>query len=251
MTEKISLLVPFRTDHAERERNWRWLARYWRAELPGAEIVVGSDHGIPFCKTHAVNEAFRRSTGDVVVILDADCYMSGETIQECARQIRDARLRGHHLWFIPYRRFYRLTELSSRLLLDTDPASPLRFGDPPPPGADDPPSPGAQSVGHRYGALIQVMPREAFIRAGGMDERFRGWGGEDSSFMHAVDTLYGRHKTVNGPVYHVHHPTIRGKWAATRQWEGQDRPEMNDPISSKYEAALGDQAKMRRLISGT
>jgi N-terminal domain of galactosyltransferase len=244
---RISLIVPFRTDHAERERNWQWLERYWAAELPEAEVITGTDDSTPFCKTRAVNDAFTRAAGDIIVILDADCYISAGVIREAARQIRRARMRGRHLWFIPYRRFYRLTEAASLRLLASDPASPVTFPDPPPP--DDVDTPGGESFGHWYGALIQVMPREAFIRVGGMDERFRGWGGEDISFMHAVDTLYGRHKTIPGPVYHVHHPVIKGKWKFTRQWAGQDGPETNDWLSTKYEDAVGDKARMIRLIN--
>ncbi len=245
--KRISLLVPFRTDNAERERNWLWLQRYWQDELPEAEIIVGTDDSTPFCKTHAVNSAFSKATGDIIVMLDADCYISGETIRHAAREIRKARLLGRHLWFIPYRRFYRLTEGASIRLTSSDPANPMTFTDPPPPGDLD--TPGGVSFGHWYGALIQIMPREAFIAAGGMDERFQGWGGEDISFMHAIDTLYGRHKTINGPAFHVHHPTIKGRWMFTRQWEGQDAPEANDWLSSKYEEALGDKAMMRRLIN--
>lgn len=246
--ERISLLIPFRTDHAERERNWSWLKEYWENELPEAEVIIGTDENTPFCKTHAVNDAFRKATGDVIVILDADCYISAESIREAARHIRHARRHGKKLWFIPYRRFYRLTESASLRLLDSDPADPVTFNDPPP--KHDLDTHGGVSFGHWYGALIQVMPREAFIEAGGMDERFRGWGGEDISFMHAVDTLYGRHKTINGAVYHVHHPTIKGKWLATRQWEGQDGPEMNDWLSTMYESVMGDKAGMRQLVDG-
>ena len=246
--ERISLLVPFRTDHAERERNWRWLEAYWRAQMPEAEIIMGTDDHRPFCKTHAVNDAFSRASGDVIVMLDADCYISAATIRECARLIREARAWGKPLWYLPYRRFYRLTEEASLRLLATDPAHPKAFPDPPLDSELE--SHGGISFGHWYGALIQVMPREAFEAAGGMDERFRGWGGEDVSFMHAVDTLYGRHKTFNGPVYHVHHPTIKGTWAMTRQWAGQDKPEMNDALSSKYEDAVGDKEMMRQLIAG-
>ena len=247
-TRKISLIVPFRTDNAERERNWLWLAEYWKAALPEAEVVIGTDGSTPFCKTHAVNSAFTRATGDVIVILDADCYISAGTIREAARQIRSARRRGRHLWFVPYRRFYRLTEAASLRLLASGPADPAGLADPPVPGDLDAPG-GGESFGHWYGALIQVMPREAFTRVGGMDERFKGWGGEDISFMHAVDTLYGRHKTINGPVYHVHHPTIKGKWKFTRQWQGQDGPETNDWLSTRYSDAVGDKARMRRLIN--
>lgn len=245
---KISLLVPFRTDHAERERNWRWLERYWRAVMPEAEVIVGTDDGRPFCKTAAVNRAFRRSTGDIIVVLDADCYISPESIRECARRIREARAYGRPLWYMPYKRFYRLTEPASMRLLESDPADALTFGDPPPDADLD--SSSGVSIGHWYGALIQMMPREAFIEVHGMDERFRGWGGEDISFMYAIDTLFGRHRVFNGPVYHVHHATIKGKWKYTRQWDGQASPEINDQLSTKYQEAVGDRLRMSQLIDG-
>jgi hypothetical protein len=247
--EKISLCVPFRADFPERWRNWSWLRQYWADELPEAQVIMGTNTATPFCKTNAVNNAFGKATGDIIVILDADCYISGDSIRECATAIRKARRNGRKLWFIPYRRFYRLSEPASVRLLASDPADPLRFGDPPPPPDLDIP-PASASFGHWFGALIQVMPREAFIAAGGMDERFSGWGGEDISFMHAVDTLFAKHRTFNGPVYHIAHPVIKGNWMATRQWAGQEEPEMNDALSGSYEFANGDKRLMRKLIAG-
>ena len=42
----ISLLVPFRDDHAVgRGANWEWLCRYWRHELPAAQIVLEDMRG--------------------------------------------------------------------------------------------------------------------------------------------------------------------------------------------------------------
>ncbi len=247
--ERISLLVPFRADHPERDRNWNWLRQYWEHELPDAEIIMGSNFDYPFCKTAAVNDAFSRATGDIIVILDADCYISGDVITYCAESIRAQRKRGRKLWYIPYRRFYRLNEIASLWLLNSDPADPMQFGDPPPAGQLEN-LPASASHGHWFGAMIQIMPREAFEVAGGMDTRFAGWGCEDVSFLYAVDTLYARHRTYNAPVYHIGHPVIKGDWMATRQWVGQPNAEMNDALAGRYEFAAGDKRLMRRLIAG-
>ena len=126
-------------------------------------------------------------------------------------------------------------------------AIPITFGDPPEDWQFHPYH--NTSSGHWWGALIQIMPREAFELVGGMDERFRGWGGEDVSFMRALDTLYGKHRTFNGPVYHLWHPTIPGLWKGTRQWEGQDGPEMNDWLAYRYDQAVGDPERMRKVLS--
>lgn len=246
--EQISLLVPFKGDGGVRSRNWEWLKRYWSDELPEAELVIGRDSGTPFCKTAAVNDAASRAHGDVFVILDADCYITGEQVQDAADAIRAARKRNERLWLIPYRKLFRLTEQASGDVLRSAPDFPLRFTEPPPQRCVE--GTHASGHGHWYAAMIQVMPREAFEFVRGMDERFRGWGGEDVSFMFAVDTMWGKHKTLPGQVLHLWHPTISGDWKFTRQWEGQDHAEQNDWLSGKYERAFGDRAAMTKLLGG-
>lgn len=245
----ISLLVPFRTDNARRAETWNWLKQYWRHELPGAEIITGTDDHPAFCKTAAINRAAANATGDVFVILDADCYVSGEVIEHCANEIRNAQSRGHRLWFMPYRYFYRLTDIASREIIRSDPTNPPKYF------SSGPPAYKLQETksvdqGHWFGALIQVMPREAFELVGGMDTRFNGWGGEDVAFMHAVDTLYSPHKTVSNGVIHLWHPSI-GTSVKDRMWVGQRRPGGNGQLAAQYFRAMGDAGKMRAVIDGS
>lgn len=240
----ITLLVPFRSDGERRSETWNWLQEYWRYWLPGAELLVGHDGHFPFCKTAAVNDAFRRSGGDIIVILDADCYIDAGVILGCAAQIRAARRLRRKMWFIPYRHFYRLTNQASRRVLNSYPQDPYRFSSPPP--LHDTEEASGQSVGHWYGALIQVMPREAFIAAGGMDERFSGWGGEDISFMNAVDTLYAPHHTTRNQTLHMWHPHI-GTLHIEREWVGQRGPGANNALAHRYQGAYGRPERMRAL----
>jgi glycosyltransferase involved in cell wall biosynthesis len=247
MTPSISLLVPFRVspDDAmdDRTRNWHWLRAYWEHELPDAEIVIGHYEGTPFSKTAAVNEAADRASGDVLVILDADCYIAGSVITECAERIQEAESRGRPLWFVPYRHFHRLPPEATLILLRSDPRSPLRFSFPY--VVDD--GYGAPGVaGHHYGALVTMMPREAFWQVGGMDERFVGWGAEDIAFMHAVDTLYGRHQASNNDVFHLYHGGIGDSWN-TRQWSGQTAYMPQHHLATRYSLARFDRDRMRAL----
>lgn len=241
----ISLLVPFKPDNEERRKVWAWLSEYWKHELPEAEIVIGTDHELPFSKTTAVNRAARKARGDIFVILDADTYIPGHVIRDAVARIRKARRKGHHLWFIPYRRVYRLTELATHKVLRSDPAHPYRF--PSPPCDFDVEGTEGSAFGHRFGALIQIVPREAFELLGGMDERFRGWGGEDIAFVRALDTLYGKHKTTPNDVLHMWHPKHGTSWH-TRRWSGQSRPRINDRLAMNYNTATGDRKKMTELI---
>jgi hypothetical protein len=242
----ISLLVPFRSDSEHRTRVWEWLHDYWEHELPGAEIVMGSDEHSPFVKTAAVNRAFRGSHGDIVVILDADCYLPGSVILSCAKRIRSARRRGRKLWFIPYRHFYRLTRDATEEILRHDPDDPPRIPDPPPPSMTE--DSRNSSSGHWWGALIQIMPRRAFEAAGGMDERFnQGWGGEDAAFMVAVDTLYARHRTTGNAVFHLWHPHTGTDDQFERMWQGQSELGGNSRLATFYSMARGRAKRMSKL----
>jgi glycosyltransferase involved in cell wall biosynthesis len=258
----ISILVPFHCPDQSHQRvkNWHWLKRYWKCHLPGAQIIEGNDWRsllhpeVPFSKSAAVNNAAKKATGDIFVIVDADGYIAADAVLEAADRIRHARKRGHKLWFVPYRWFYRLTEECSRKLLHSNPCRPHKFSTPPPMCCVQ--STDGSQHGHWYGAGIQIMPREAFEEVGGWDERFRGWGGEDHAAMRAMDTLYWRHKTLPVQFLHVWHPMISPEGATDdlvnwryRVWAGQEASGANDELSGRYYGAHGDPERMRKLVN--
>lgn len=244
---KISLLVPWRDDGTEgRLVNWTWLRKFWEHELPNAELIIGVDEGIPFSKTCAINNAFQQSHGDVVVLLDADCYIEPSVILECADRIRNARkeIPPEPLWFVPYRHLFRLTTDATTKLIASSPDNALRFTNPP--DLDDVGSTAGSAAGHWFGALIQIMPREAYMMVGGMDPRFRGWGGEDVTFVRVIDTLYGRHRTTDNQVFTLMHHAEGNE--LLRTWEGQEKIGANNVLSVKYRKVYGDKLRMRALI---
>src|SRR5271154_3147242 len=130
----ISIIIPFRCSDPDdqRVRNLEWLKRYWAAQLPGAEIVMGEDPewDRPFSKSVAVNNGVAKSSGDVLVIVDADGFIKVEHVLHCAREIREGKAPGELLWFVPSRQFYRLTEEASKWLLRSDPKKPYEFNEP-------------------------------------------------------------------------------------------------------------------------
>jgi hypothetical protein len=248
----ISILVPFRDDHEEgRGDNWAWLRQYWKHALPDAEIVLGDAPGEPFSKTCAINAAFRASTGDVLAMIDADCFIDASVILDCASKIRQGRSREPReaVWFIPYNRLFRLTRVATMYLIASDPKDPFKFGAPPD-DIDVGPTNGS-GFGHWFGALIQIFPREAFEAVHGMDPRFRGWGGEDVAFVLALDTLFGVHRLTSNQVLTLWH-SVQSKPGTNpnllRIWEGQTDPRTNWRIAGRYRKALRDPEAMREII---
>lgn len=240
---KISLLIPFRSSNYQRTKTFKWLLKYWAHELPHAQIVVGTSRSRIFNKSEALNDAASRATGKVLVILDADAYLPGHIIERCADRILEKR--ENHLWYVPYRRLYRLTRHITHKILESDPTNPLRLPSPPPP--EDVENGQKSAYGHRYGAMIMMFPREALEILGCFDERFKGWGGEDVALLRALDTLYGKHKTTDNDILHLWHPVI-GHSYKTRVWEGQDSAHPNDKLAYAYHRATRHPSEMRRLV---
>jgi predicted glycosyltransferase involved in capsule biosynthesis len=241
----VSLLVPFRDDHAVgRAANWNRLRSHWQHFLPGAEIVEGDAPGVPFSKTCALNAAFRRSTGDVIVLLDADCLIDYQVILACADEIRKGRENNEPVWFVPYDRLFRLTEESTAAFIASPEGDPTIFGDPP--SAEDIGPSSGSAAGHWFGALIQILPREAFVSIGGMDPRFRGWGGEDIVNLLTTDTLFAQHRMTRNKVLTLWHTAIGDN--KLRTWVDQPKANSNGYLGTRYRAVLRDRQRMRRLV---
>ncbi len=240
--------MPFTSDGAERQAAWAWLERYWRWALPGAEVAVADDGGKPFSKSCSVNTAASSATGDVYVIMDADCYMDASALVSCAEDVRRNRS-----WWMPYRGMWRLGKEATQSLLETPPEHQLRLGLPPI-AADVQGGSEAWkwSLSSRdNGALCQVIPARGFWHVGGMDPRFRGWGGEDSSFAMALDTLWAP-RSLNDSVHaaHLWHARIgEGEGPRGRMWEGQSRPRTGVELRNRYTHCRGKPGAMRRLVN--
>jgi hypothetical protein len=243
----ISLLIPFRDDDGTRTPAYEWLLKYWAAHLPEAQIVTGTSVSTPFSKTQAFNDARSRATGDIIALIDADCYLDSQVLVQCAKNIRRDRMLGKRLWYIPYRHFYRLNERTTAHILASNPASPVIIPSPPS-AADIDNTPEQASHGHWWGAMVQVMPVQAFDLVGGTDPRFTGWGGEDVAFMRALDTLWCKHRTTPNQVLHLWHHAIQAEHKL-KVWHGQDSGHSNDALAWRYYAAFGDPRRMRRLVN--
>lgn len=229
----LSFLVPWRDDDGQRTAVKEWVLRRWAAFYPAAEFIEASDDGgIPFSKSMAVNAAAARAQGDVFAILDADTWVDPAWVARALELIGA----GRAPWVLPVRQAHRLTQQLTDKLLTGDPAGPL---------------PKIATVMRSQvevttGAVgfLHLLPRSAFEAVNGMDPRFRGWGGEDSTFIGAVDTIVGRHHRLEGTAFHLWHP--RPRVAGRRVWPGQT--ERNSVLMRRYHAAKGSATLMRRLV---
>lgn len=195
---KISVLVPFGAapDAAGKHRAevWRWCSKQWDAMRNRGlvdEIIIGVDplfgqprykdtnpvvrrddppprnvfEPHPFSVARALNDAAKHAHGDHFLLFGADHVPDARAIEWAAHQ-----LRGYAFARI-YDRVAYATEAATRLILHGT-VLPLEAADW---HVHPAPCPGVLGV-----------RRAAFEAAGGLDERYEGWGYEDTAFLDAL-----------------------------------------------------------------
>lgn len=224
----ISVIVPFRTDHAEREMAYDWcMKRYIHAFGDVTEFVVcgdGSTEG-PFNKAKALNDGVERSHGDVLMFADADS----------AIDLRWAKLATDYVvetggWALTSIVYY-LSRSQTDVLLAQDPTAEIDVAEP-----DECDYVGTTSVGGHL-----MLPREAWERVNGADERFTDWGPEDGAFAMAMSTLWRHPVRLAGSLVHLWHPA----GPPDRPWS----PGAGE-LMQRYNAAVGDTRKMLDVVRG-
>lgn len=190
--------------------------RFYRAHLPDSRIVE-ADSGHQLFHRAASRNVGVADAGDVDVIVvgDADTITEPAALHTAVATARDGRL--HYA----YDRFAYLDEQQTADVLAYRPV--------------------VLSDGRRHNSSLMVLTPDAWRAAGGQDERFDGWGGEDDAFYAAVCTLLGP------PVWH---PGLAvSLWHPSERDVGSTRWQPNSDLARRYVTANGDTAAVRALIA--
>lgn len=195
------------------------LVREWFAEhLPFAPVIEVDTTHHPYNLAAVRNEGVRRAEqigAHVVVLVDADAVIADpDVLHECIDSCRDGQV---HMPFTEQR---YLTQEETLTVLAGG-AAPLE---------------GGQGNGACY-----VCTPLAYWMAGGSDERFSGWGGDDDQFVAAASTLVGleRHRGVLWSLWH----------ADERRPVGTKEHRPNSILARRYWDAKGDPDAIRALIA--
>lgn len=164
---------------------------------PGVTCRFIHDDG-PFNKGRAMNAGFRLSDGEVVAFGDADMVMPPELLDR-------ARLACAH-GMDAVNPYHRLVDLSEQETRDLDTASL------PPPSMCS--IAGEDRTGYRevpcFAGGVFVVRGDFYQAIGGMDESFRGWGGEDNAMSTKIERMTRRCAVAKeGTAFHLWHPRRR------------------------------------------
>ncbi|OZB98372.1 galactosyltransferase-related protein [Paenibacillus sp. XY044] len=224
MHDDLSILIPYQPDGGPRDEALSFVLRFYRHILPAADICIGEiGTGEPFSRSRAINRAASRASGSIFIIADGDIIYDPQLVFDSVRLIEQGR------WVIPFSRINRLTQQTSRKVIEGEAIWPLAAE------LDT----GEEHAAYFVGGL-NMVGREAFERTGGYDERFIGWGGEDEAFAYTMDTFVGEHVRLDGLMLHFWHPFVGP--------QGNPHYEHNYRLFERYKAARGEWESMHELI---
>ncbi len=216
------VLVPRRAE-PHRDRLWAYVRERVEAEVAWP-VVEGLDEGEqPMNRAAARNRAAEQAGDwDVAVFLDADTMPDFEQL----RQAVDLAAETGKL-VCPQDVFRSLTRDGTRAVL----AGKCVIEDAP--KRWDYPRPKSSCI---------VVSWETWELVGGYDERFNGWGFEDSSFLHACQVLVGVER-LPGVCRHLWHPRSPEKDSRSEAYKA------NEALGARYKAARHDPDAMRAILA--
>ena len=180
-----AFLVPRRAGDEWRDGLWEY-ARAWWADH-GIEPIEGHHDKGPFNRGAAINRAAREAgKQDFYVIIDGDALP--RRFEQVTAAIERAGATGRLT--LAYDRYFALNRRGTTEVLNGYSGAWEKFVR-------------LRMKGHVSSCI--VVPAALWKRAGGFDERFKGWGFEDRAFWLACNVLAGGVERVPGGVFHLWH----------------------------------------------
>lgn len=219
---KVRALVPRLADGGERDRLWEYCRAHWVDQLPAMEIVEGHHEGDgPFNRSAAINRA-AEGEWDFAVILDSDTILDAEQV---ISGIEKAEETG--CLVLPYKLRNMLSEPGTQAILGGYAGNWEHW---------------VTARERDRVSCCAIVPRALWDAAGGFDERFEGWGGEDEAFEHTCRT-FAHTNRLAGAVWHLHHAASPHHDRSSPLYRQALR------LAQRYERTVGDEAEMRRLLA--
>lgn len=159
-----------------------------RHMLPGSPMVLADSGHEPFNRSASRNLGVRSADpGELVVVCDADTLPDPQGLATAIRRAYDGRL--HY----PFAVVNYLSEAGTLSVLQGNQPSREHV---------------ERSIPSAQGGIM-VMRASSWLAAGGMDERFIGWGYEDNAWYAKVAKTIGPPVHHAGVSWHLWHPALR------------------------------------------
>lgn len=191
---KINVLFPFRPSADEwRQRNLAHVKAHYQ-QLPGVHcIITADDPGEMFNRGRALHVAYEKAQedpADILIFADGDLIVPISRLLEGIEWVKENK--GYCVPFssVRYLPDYATTAVYTGARIEQG----FR---------------GIYSWNEKSTGGLNILTPETYERSGGFDPRFADWGFEDAAFDAQVQTLAGPCKWLEGPSYHLYHPSAR------------------------------------------
>lgn len=211
----VVIAIPWRAT-PDRQRAFDFVVDWYRNHLPYPIVTADSGPGA-FSRARARNQCVRKAEGaDVVVINDADTVPNLAAVKEAIHAAPDGLL---HFG------------LDRMAYLDQEQSEAVYRGDWP------------DIAGEPHDSSVVVIRPASYWEAGGQDERFTGYGGEDNAFTAACTALLGEPVWHAGTALSLWHDGSCRDVGSARWWQD------TVPLHQRYNHARNDAKRMRAIIA--
>ena len=194
----LSIIIPYKYVNPVRDKTFQYIHEYYQEKYPKSEICIGEDTTTTkqFNCSNAINNGVKQSNGKYVFIVGADTFVPKEYVQKSVKQLK------HSPFIIPFGYIYSLDPyISQRIVSHED----LSLNEIEKHGQKISIIPGDTHYTPKNSG-VQVMEKTFFNQMNGYDERFVGWGFEDTYFCWRVIKEVGDYPLLReGKIYHLWH----------------------------------------------
>lgn len=197
--EGVDVIIPRDANPTEdRVRVWHRVRDHYRHYHRAFTLIEGRCASSIWSKGEAIADALEQSTGEILIIADADCIVDPFDLAMAVERVRNGAP-----WSMPHQLVYRADrQFTARVceqsadILPAIPFEDARVRDP---------YEGAPGGG------IVIMKRVMYDAIGGIPFAFRGWGSEDRALACLANTLLGPCARGDADLLHLwHEPQVKG-----------------------------------------
>lgn len=227
---RVVILAPARSDGGWRDKLWEFCRKIWEENFPEWEIFEGfhlAEEG-PFNRSMAINRAAKAAGDwDAALIIDRDTISDPDAIR---RAVDHAYRTG--AMAVAHNQRYMMNKRGTEYILS---------------GRKDRwKSPQFIKVIYKDSVSCAVaVSRATWDLVGGFDERFVGWGYEDSCYRIAVETL-------TDLTMHVEQADVYHLWHEISPEADKNSPtfQRNHALKSRYEYCYWQPERLHALLRG-
>ena len=189
----VDVIIPWRDTGCEyRKKSLEFIFNLYSKNF---SVTLSDSPGKEFNRAAARNSGVFASKADIVVVTDADLFVP---VSQISRAISEASKQSAQIR--PFSEFGHMGEMATRYFMDSGPYTEIT--------KDQFETLSVLWPGIHGGTF--VMRRDLWLKVGGMDENFVGWGGEDNAFNIRCQSRLGSSLTVlDGYALHMFHPYRR------------------------------------------